>query len=144
MSIQNTIAYHTKCVCFCGNNNLCVCVCVDRRVAGVHKWIGVNVRLHILSISAWWTILTVSLLHFLSLSPTFAHSYPHLQLSHFSSMSFSIQHEAVILSDLHQPIDSQIFARPRTNACMPISLLSPTLNPLANLFCSSDRFFSSK
>lgn len=36
----------------------------------------------------------------------------------------AVWHGAVILSALHQFIDSLIFARPWTNACMPISLFS--------------------
>lgn len=78
------------------------CVCVDRRVAGVQKWIGVNVRLHILSISAWWTIIIhyywlsasytfslflLPLLTLLSPSPTFSLFFNVLQHSAWSCHS---------------------------------------------------------
>ena len=64
---------------------------------------------------------------------------------HYNSIAFprcpsTIGIGAVILSAHRQPIDSPIFARPWTNACMPISLFSSLLSPL----CLSDSLFSSK
>lgn len=124
-----------------------MCVWADRRDAGVREaeemtWGECSPphteRVHLMN-NYHSLLRAVSLAPSLSLSllllPAllFLYSQLHLRLACLSSMSFGDQHGAVILSALHQPIDSQIFARPWTNACMPIPLLSPVL------FSPSDR-----
>ncbi len=142
---------YQHCVC------VCVCVCVLTGVTPMcrrlKKWLGwmfaptywarpLDEQLSFITVSCQPLSLSLSL----SLFPIFAntlflYNLLSLQLARFSSMSFSNRHGAVILSALHQPIDSPIFARPWTNACMPISLcfLPHLPSPQSSLL-----FFSSK
>lgn len=142
---------------FLQQQQFCECVCglagVTLECGRLKRWLGVNVRSHILSTSTWWTIIIhycwLSALHLPSLSPTSASTLvsllptpsstclPFLDVLQWSAWScHSVSPpSAYRFADLCPTMDKCLHAN--------FSAFSRTFLPF-RLLCSSDLFLSTK